>query len=144
MNSVMRFATCVAAVAGAVLFAAGCNDSGSSDTTTPSTFSGASDSLDGHFIGQVTSGGKSAGLVMKVDQNKYLVYGPIEIGSLAGNFKGSFSGNDISFQATVTGTLHTATYKFNGLIGDGGDLLSGSFNAVVDGAAESGTWFANR
>lgn len=146
MKSVLRHAMGLIAAAAMVTFTAGCGDDSSSDGGggNPPPFDGASDALDGNFIGQVTAEGQSSGLVMKIDQNKHLVYGPIEIGSMVGTFKGSFSGNDISFKADVTGGGKSGTYNFKGQITDGGDTLTGTFTAVVGGQARSGSWSAQR
>jgi hypothetical protein len=145
MNSALRFAKYVMAVAMVVAFAAGCNDSGSSSDGTPaSTFTGGSDALDGRYVGKVSDGSQELGLVMKVDQNHNLVYGPIEIGDLTGRFDGSFSGTAIQFQSDVTNGVQKGTYDFDGQITDGGDTLSGTFNAVVAGKSSAGSWSAHR
>jgi hypothetical protein len=149
MKSLMRFARCLVAVAAVVGFGVGCGGDNSSaggggEEVVP-PFNGGSDALDGHYIGQLMLDGQALGLVMKVDQNKYLVYGPITIGLMAGNFKGSFSGNDITFKAEgVTGGGKSGDFFFTGKIRDNGDTLSGSYTAVVNGLSKSGSWSVQR
>lgn len=144
MDIRMGLTRCAAIAALAIGFGSGCGGDDSSSDGTGSTFTYASDVLDGRYIGQVTAGGETAGLVMQVDQNSYLVYGPIEIGDMSGRFSGSFTGNAISFQANVTNVSQTGTFRFSGTIEDGGDTFEGTVDGVVNGTAGSGTWSARR
>ncbi len=144
MNNRMAWARWAAVAALALGCGLGCDDDSSSDDNGGSTFTGGSDVLDGRYVGMVNAAGETAGLIMQVDQNSNLVYGPIEIGQMSGRFSGSFSGNAISFQANVTNASQTGTFRFSGTIEDGGDTFAGTVDGVVNGTAGSGTWHANR
>jgi len=119
----------------------GC-DSGDEDSG-GDAFVGGSDVLDGLYVGSMNMNG-SVGLTMRVDQNQLLVYGPITIGAMSGNFDGSYSGATIQFSADVANGGTTGTFNFTGQITNGGKKFSGSYNGVVNGAAVSGNWSVSR
>ncbi len=149
MNWILRTSSGWLVAALILVAAVGCSDSDKDDDSnaTPDewVFDGASDALDGRFVGSLTTETQSLGLVLQVDQNRNLVYGPIQIGRQAGTFRGRFSGNDISFQAEVATEdgLGTDTYQFTGRI-ESINRFSGTFTSIVNGNAESGTWMARR
>jgi len=132
-----------AALAVAVGLALGGCEGGDDGGDDGAPFVGGSDVLDGLYIGSLVLD-VSSGLTMQVDQNAALVYGPITISDLSGNFNGSWAGTTIQFTATVSNGGRSGTFNFTGQITNAGRRFSGTFSGVLDGTPYSGNWTVDK